>query len=306
MDCAVQTDPAEPSFWDDLDAPQKRAKKPYISLTKRLLLRCQNARKRLEAHQADGLNATNEDPKIVPEQFPSRVVQLATHPPPPPNVDAKTITDDIDVKVESTLVLSPTPSSFAVPLEKPRPPGQSSSGSDQKVHLAPIQLSPLPSTLQENQTSSSFLDTNGVCSEDCPDQPALPQQASDDPVKKSDVAAAPGLMSAPSPVVQTSKINRISLPTNTTHITNIPQPSPVRKKLSVAEYFKLVNTNKTEAHPPPDSHPVCSPVFQPSTPKPVSKADVQTPTIAANINVATDASHREDGDSPNTGKDPKL
>ena len=300
VDSAVQTDPAEFPFWDGLDAPPKRTKKPYISLMKRLLLRCKSDRRRLEAHQGDSLNVSSKDPNILQEPLSGDVVQPATHS--PLNVDTKTVPDDTDVKAESTLVLSPKPSSFSVPLEKPRPPGQLPNGSDQKAHMAPVQASSLPSPPQENQISSNPLDSNRICSMDLPDPPALPQQASDETIKKSDGPTTPGLMSAPSPAVQPSKINHISLPTNAAHITNVPQPSPVRKKLSVAEYFKL----KTETLPTSDPHSVSSPVLQPSNLKTAAKPDVQVPTVATTNSVDTHGSTREDGDPPNAGKDPKL
>lgn len=299
VDCAVQTDPAEFPFWDDLNAPPKRVKRPHMSLTKRLLLRCQRDRRRLDAQQGDGLDVSCKDPNVLQEPLSRGVVQLARHP--PPNVDAKTIPDDIEVKAESTSVLSPKLSSFSVPLEKPRPPGQAFNGSDQKAHIVPVQAPPLPSPPQENQISLTPLDSNGICSMDLPDQSPFFHQASEESAIKHDGPTTPGLMSAPSPVVQTSRINHISLPANAAHITNIPQPSPVRKKLSVAEYFKL----KTETLPTPDPHSVSSPVLQPSTPKTASKPDVQVPTVAATNSVAH-GSNREEGDPPNAGKDPKL
>lgn len=304
MDCAVQTDPAEFPYWDDPDSPPNRIKKPYTSLTKRLLLRCQRDRRRLEARQVDGLKIPNKPPNNIQEPSPGSVVQPATDS--PPNLDAKITPDDPKVNAESTLVLSPKHSSFNVPLEKPRPPGQAPNSSDQEAHTAPIQVLPLPSPPQENQTLPTPLDSNGVCSVDLPDQSALPQQVLDEPATKSVGPAPPGFISSRSPVVQNSKINHISLPANAAHIANMPQPSPVRKKLSVAEYIKLVSTNKTETLPTPDPQSVSSPILQPSTPKTIFKPDVQAARVAAANNGNTHGSNREDDDPPNMGKDPKL
>lgn len=307
MDCAVQTDPAEFPYWDDLDSLPKHVKKPYTSLTKRLLLRCQRDRRRLEAHQSDGLKVPNEAPNIHQEPFSSSVVQPATRP--PTNGDAKTTPEDSKTDAENTLVLSPKHLSFNVPLEKPRPPGQTPNSSDQAAHIAQIKVPPLPSPPQESQLPPTSPHSNGICSVDLPVQSALPQQVSEESATKSVGPGTTSFISTRSPAVQTSNINHISLPTtaaNIANIANIPQPSPVRKKLSVAEYFKLVNTNKTETLPAPDSQTVSSPVLQPSTPKTAIKSDVQVARLAATNSGATPGSKREDDDPPYAGKDPKL
>lgn len=304
MDCAVQTDPTEVPYWDDLDSPPKRIKKPYISLTKRLLLRCQRDRRRLEAHQGNGLNIPNETQNIPQEPCSSGVVQHATHS--PPNVDAKSTPDDSNVNPESTLAISPKHSSFNVPLEKPRPPGQAPLGSDPTAHKAPVQIPPLPSPPQENQIPSPPLPSNGTYSADLLQQSPLPKQESDELTTKFVEPAIPSFIATPSPVVQVPKINHNSLPANATHIANIAQPSPVRKKLSVAEYIKLVNTNKTESLSASDSQTINSPVLQLNTPKTASKPDVQAPRAALTTTGASQGTNRVDDDPLNTGKDPKL
>jgi hypothetical protein len=82
---------------------------------------------------------------------------------------------------------------------------------------------------------------------------------------------------------------------------NVAHPSPVRKKLSVADYIKLVNTNKTETLPGPENQAVSSP-----TPKSVTKPESQAKSVAETTSGAVLGSTRAIADALKAGKDPKL
>lgn len=309
VDCAVQTDPTELPHWVDLGPPPKRGKNPYISLTRRLFLRCQRDRRRLEAHQCDSENVPtdifNTDQKRAfyslgqPSTTCSPILE-----------DEKAISEDDKMNIENTRALLPEHLSFNVPLQKPRPPGPPPSSSDQTVQTAQITLSPPPLPTQETHLRPNSPHLNGISSMDLPIQPSQPPRMLDEPAKRV-TGLVPKSIPARPPTVQTTNINHVSLPINTANIANIanvPQPSPVRKKLSVAEYFKLVNTNKSEILPSPDSPAVVSnPLLQSSTPKTTIKSDMQATKVVLNTSGETSSSKREDhDDSPCASKDPKL
>jgi hypothetical protein len=82
---------------------------------------------------------------------------------------------------------------------------------------------------------------------------------------------------------------------------NIAQPSPVRKKLSVADYFKLVNTNKIETLPAPENQAASS-----QTLKSVVKPEAHTTSVTETTSEAVLGSKRTIADALKAGKDPKL
>lgn len=309
VDCAVQTDFAESPYWDDLDPPPKRVKKPYTSLTKRLLLRCQRDRRRLEARQGDGLNGPNESPNVGQEPSSSNFVQPTAYR--PSDEDVNITSEDSKVEVENVVVLPPENLSFRVPLQKPRPPSQMPNDPDQEIPMAHIKIPSLPSPLLETQLSLTLHHPNGNFSEDSPAQPPPPPpppppHVSDEPATKSAAATILSPISTRPPAVQTSNINHVSLPTNAANSANVVQPSPIRKKLSLAEYLNIVNTNKTETHPPPDPQALSSPILQSSPQKTVIKPDVQATKVIATTGGAVPCSKRDDEEPLNADKDPKL
>lgn len=301
MDCAVQTDPAEFPYWDEPGSPPTRAAKPYTSLTKRLLLRCQRDRRRLEAQQRDITKGPKEAPNINQEAISScsigSVVCLAT------DGDAVNTLDDSKIEdIVNVLVLPPEQLSVDVPLQKPRPPGEAPNGTDQ-VHITDIKPPPQPSFPQESRLPPSSPLSNGICSVELRAQPTLASQLPGEPATKSAGASTRGPIPARLPAVQTSSNNQTSLPVN---VANIAQPSPVRKKLSVAQYFKLLNTNKTETLSAPDHHAVNSPVLQPSPLKTIIKPDIHPTKATVAPGGVILGSKKEDDDPLQAGMDSKL
>jgi hypothetical protein len=294
VDCAIQTDPAEFPSWDEPGSQPTRATKPYTSLKKRLLLRCQRDRRRLEAQQRDDVDIPKEAPNINQQAIPSDLIAstvcLAT--------DGDALEDSKVEDIVNISVLPPEQLSVDVPLQKPRPPGEAPNGTDQ-VHMAEIKPPPPPLLLLETQLPPVSPLSNGICSVDLRAQPMRAPSLPDETATKSDAASTRGPVPARLPAVQTSSNNQASLPVN---LANLAQPSPVRKKLSVAEYFKLVNTNKTETLSAPDHHAVNSPVLQPSPLKTTLKPDLHATKAAA---ASIPGSKKEDDDLLKAGKDSK-
>ncbi len=259
VDCAVQTEPPEFPPWDELDSPPKVIKRPYISLTKRLLLRCQRRRRHIETHKGDGLKFREELPNAKQQSSSSSLVEPTACPPSSGDVNITTNDSKVEL-VENILVLPPEHISFSVPLEKPRPPGLVSSCDDQ-LRLIETKSPTPPLQIPEIQSLPASPHSNGTCAENLLVQPSQPSHLTDEIAIKSDRAPTPNSIPARSPAVQTSNISHAFLPANAGPMANIAHPSPVRKKLSVADYIKLVNTNKTETLPAPENQAVSSPTL---------------------------------------------
>ena len=226
---SVQTD-AEPGVWDQPPAAHGQKRKVYISLGKRLLMRCQQDRDQVQQRRASMENTADNSKAEAAEQ----TLEKATG-----NVNRESA--DVDMELEpgkSPDLVAPEKMSPERP-EKPRPPDKDMD--DPGVSGISIKPPPPPSTMTTLSTSpKQGTSINGFRSPDLRVQLPAVQPLSNDAVSASPIASItiPAIARSPFPHTSNSYPPLFSNPTP-----NAVAPSPV-KKVSLGEYF---SRRKTES-----------------------------------------------------------
>ena len=268
VDSSMQTDS---DFEDGADIPNAQVpvqRTPYVSLTKRLLLRCHRERKKLDSASA----APSKGPPAVRE---NTIID------PVVDVTLSTITDANDdvemgeVKHDQASQMPPDPS-----FEKPRPPDgeQSSSTRAPNSPTGIIKPPPLPQGWQSSQHSERKQPINGFRNIDLKVE-LPPKQLFTSNINTPTVVGTPnslGSFVAQSPVLHTPSLSSTA---------SITQPSPIKKKLSLGDYMSRRSSHKAET-------PTL--ITAPSHASDVGSQQGSSPTSAnAPLNVPTTAN--EDG-----------
>ena len=257
VDSSVQTDIDENDDWYKPTDGHILPRKPFVSLTKRLLLRCQRDRAKLEERErtpsipATDLQVGSGQPPEVQIKNASPVDSAAIiH----PNHAEDAEMHDVGLGV----TLDPDSLPSDLPVQKPRPPDQPSNLPD-PAQVGDIK-SPLPPVSNEaNPPDFQSCPTNGFRSTDLrvqlPPTPQLPHQNSE-----------PSITATPSSIPSQSPFSHIPIHTSNSYpplfsasISNHVQPSPVKKKVSLGEY---ITRKKTESHSAAEKHASSSPVLQ--------------------------------------------
>ena len=303
VDSSVQTDADESDEWyKAADAPIP-PRKPFVSLTKRLLLRCQRDRAKLEERARTAftltvdLQASNEQPPDVrmEDSSPADTIVLVG-----PNRPEATEMHDVGLGV----TLNPDSLPSDLPVEKPRPPDQASELSDSAT--AGDIASPLQPTVPSGAKSSDLQSRpiNGFRSTDLRVQlpliPQLPQENSE-----PTITATPSSLVPPSPFSHTPNHTSNSYPPLfPAAISNHVQPSPVKKKVSLGEYM---SRKKTESHSAAEKHASSSPVLQQHPNKSLAGIEEGAKDLATEGSVIADTPQKEDVIIPGQeGKDTKT
>lgn len=260
-DSSMQTDPDPETDWAMADAGHPAPRKPFLSLTKRLLKRCHRERVLL-----DGSTKSPLEGKAIPSPIDdSLVVATAT--------EASKEHRDSDgdtVMRDGDLVALPPELSTNSPVEKPRPPDDSPMAFDAS---APTQTPilkppPLPQAWSHPSPSERKQSINGFRTADLRVQLPPKQLFSGAPTTPLTIGT-PGSIStsiAQSPVLQTPSACPLffSVPTS-----NLVQPSPVKKKLSLGDYMSRRSSHKvdtpTSATAPSPTAPGSSPTMTHTT-----------------------------------------
>ena len=224
---AIQTEPDDEGDWYVPKAQTLRPRKPYMSLTKRLLLRSQHDRQRLE----DWRHATEASPRQ--EAVSSQGVAKSY------DLKSSRLHQDVDVADAGTV------SSLV---------SQYSAGDVQTLNPDPnipiprrsIECEPPPCLSQATQQSSEqSRPVNGFRSIARVQPPPKPSQSFDSsfsaPLTQTPTSAVPS-----PPYTQTSSPLPSSIPTSTA---GLVQPSPVKKKVSLSDYIKRKGSQSTESKP---------------------------------------------------------
>ncbi|KAL8659624.1 MAG: hypothetical protein Q9226_000329 [Calogaya cf. arnoldii] len=216
---SVQTETDDQAEWSRV-TKSNQPRKPYMSLSKQLLLRSQRNRMRMEqriqteAHQ-------RQDPFAPMQESNGNMVVLS---------EAGEDTEMHDI--QSSVGRATTKTIGGSPIPKPRPPDDP----DARTENASMDFKP---PLPPPQSSNGYRATDLRVQLPSP----IPQHASDGiSASPRDIGPSPVIIR--SPFIQTPS----SLPPLFSSSTpNIIQPSPVKKKVSLGEYMSR-RSNKAEAH----------------------------------------------------------
>lgn len=264
VDSMMQTDNDEKDAWEGSSGTNVSKRKSYVSLTKRLLMRCHEDRMRLEEekrHVGDEVAGNSDQMSdIQPINGPSPA-QSST-PTTSPTAVKQHDQEDVEMKdVEGS------PGST---IEKPRPPDTSpialetpSEGSHPMIKPPPP---PWPSSTSPTTNHPRPL-TNGY---KCLD---LHVQLPPTPVFSSNTVLTPSISGTPTSTAGSSAPSPFSLGSHSypapfpASMPNVAQPSPVKKKLSLGDYMSR-KSHKAETPSSERSQQGNSPTMSPRMLKP--------------------------------------
>lgn len=306
MNSAVQTDGDGRSDLLETQVPPQPWRKPYISLTKRLLLRCQKERERLETGKNADQHADQHTSTAV-----SNSIQTSSsgegHEPPisdPVDVTASKIagqSESKDIKTHQTQ--EPGSELSNVPVQKPRPPDPpaviSSSTPNPEIKPPPP---PWSSQVPPN-SSIQRRHINGHLSNDLRVQlPSTPQLLRES-VSESSVVLTPTSGVVRSPFPQTSNSHPSTLPSGPS---NLVHPSPV-KKVSLEDYINRnrLSNSKAESQSIPEKNASASPVLQQAPPNASAGLEGEPKAITTEGSAIIDTPMKDVCDPPED-KGPKV
>lgn len=219
---SMQTEPDEHADWYDL-AEQEQPRKPFMSLSKQLLLRSQRERSKLEQRlQGRQRFATPQEPngdRTMPVQIKE-------------DVEMQDVQPGID-RTGNEMANNST-------VQKPRPPGTENNQADDSLKTS---IYPVPAPLSSKDHHATGLQVQ------LPSQPPLllSETSSASPKDVSQSPVTTRLLPPFAPPVPPSTYPPLHPPP--VNSTGMPQPSPAKKKYSLGEYMSRLQ-HKTE---PPSS-----------------------------------------------------
>ncbi|KAI4213544.1 MAG: hypothetical protein LQ351_003768 [Letrouitia transgressa] len=268
VNSSVQTEPTRKHEWYS-PTVAKSPRQPYISLTKRLLIRCRQDRIKLEQRmQAEASVTTNfrwDQPSPVNDirddhSVSTKATGLANHETKMQNVSNEPVGD----------------TSLEPPAIKPRPPDNSL---DLKTGGGTVTVLPPP-------TSSA----NGFPSPDPNPQPPVFQQ----PTVESTSSSLP--ISIPQSRTKGLSIIPTAIPPHppfSVAVSNIVQPSPVKKKIKFEEYISQ-RVNKAEGSGSTEQAVGTSPVIQHGPLKPLGGVEGESKGIPLEGSTGVDSPNKGD------------
>lgn len=264
---AMQTDRDDDDWYSPPCAPVS-VKKPYISLTKRLLLRSQRDREKLEERRRSSinnsvpLNANGHSGSSAPQIHDAAEMEYSAQPP----KSAHAPTDTLSHTPSNTAELKPPPlwhsNGSQAATEQSRPINRF------RTNDLRVQLPSKPSVTTDSASNTPLIETPTS---------TVPQS----PFVQNSASYPPLLSNSSSSTVQ---------------------PSPVKKKVSLGEYFSRLKGSQ-----PPSEMPSSSPIMQHGTLKNFASL-MGEPKDSAMHGSAIMETPREDHESLVTGesKDPNL
>ena len=290
VDSSVQTDADETDDWYKPGGAPIAPRKPFVSLTRRLLLRCQRDRAKLEAR---GRAASTPTVDLQASSEQSSDVQMKDSL--PANSSAFTgpnLPEDIEMHdVGLGVTLNPDSLPSDLPVEKPRPPDQAMILPDPAA-AGDTKSPPLPSILNDVKPPDvQPRSTNGFRSTDLRVQlPATPQLHQEN--SEPSITATPSSLVPQSPFSYTANHTPNSYPPLfPAAVSNHVQPSPVKKKVSLGEYM---SRKKTESHSAAEKHASSSPVLQQHPIKPLAGIEEGVKDLAMEGSAIADTPKKEE------------
>ncbi|MCJ1314865.1 hypothetical protein MMC15_000179 [Xylographa vitiligo] len=229
VDSSMQTDPDPEHDWatgHNLSPPLRR---PFISLTKRLLMRCH--KEKVDSEMARKVLGNKQNTPGLGEDSPSMPAE-AEMSSGQSHLNGDTIMHDVDH-------VSPLPQVSSDPaVEKPRPPDQSPHKLDESTQnqTSPLKPPPVPHTWPSLRQFDRKPPNNGFRAADLRVQLPPKQLFSGGPTTPSNITTSNSVASsmAQSPLTHTP--NSYPPPFSTSS-SNIVTPSPAMKKLSLSDYI---------------------------------------------------------------------
>ena len=203
---AMQTDRDDEDDWYSTPSAPVLGKKPYVSLTKRLLLRSQKDRKRFEERRWSTTSNLNN---LEPNENSSTFITSQVH--------EDTDMQDAGSGQSSLLAHASTGSLLAIP----------SKSAELKPPLWP--LNGLQAAVEQSRPLNGFRINNDLRVQLPPKPSVLADYATSTPVIETPTSTIPQ-----SPFVQNSTSHSSLFSTSSS---NLVQPSPIKKKVSLGEYF---------------------------------------------------------------------
>ncbi|KAL8735226.1 MAG: hypothetical protein Q9166_001102 [cf. Caloplaca sp. 2 TL-2023] len=261
---SVQTEPDEHGGWYNV-AKCDRPRKPFMSLSKQLLLRSQRNRMRMEQRlQAE----------VRPQESPLQPMQESSENTVVPSQAGEDVQmQDAQANPDHAVMETKNGS----PIEKPRPPDDACS----RTEGANAQIKPPPPPHFSNGYRATDLRVQLP--------PSMPQPAIEGiSTSPRDVGQSPVAVRSPSVQMPSTYP-----PLFSTSTSNIVQPSPVKKKVSLGEYMSR-RGNKAEAASTRDKPSNSSPVLPQVPVKPLAGLD-EVKGVVDEASAVVDTSRREDG-----------
>lgn len=297
----MQTDAGGINDWYELTVPHNPRTGRYVSLTKRLLLRCQKDRERLAA-ASDAACDTNEKPDHGISSTPSgesrehNMLEIIDAAP----VNTTEDSEMKDIKHDPGSEPGSVPSN--IPVQKPRPPDQIPDNPDS---MTGTEIKPPP--LWPSQTAQSSPahhgHINGYHSTELrvqlPPTPQIPHESA----SESSNVLAPNPALARSPSTQTLNSHPPTFPANSSSLVH---PSPVKKKVSLVDYLNRLSNSKAESQSTSDKNASASLVLHQTPPKVLAGLEGGPKVLATEGSAIVDTPMKEAGDPLTDGKNSKL
>lgn len=299
----VQTDAGERNDWYELIVPHNSRRSCYISLTKRLLLRCQKDRERLTAAS----NATSDTSKEMlghgisssPSGESKESDMLETNDAAP--INATEDSEMKDVKYDPRPEPGNMPSN--IPVQKPRPPDQTSVNIESMTGTE-IKPPPPPWPSLAAQTSPMHHGhINGYHSTELRVQLPPTPQIPPEPASELSNVLAPNSVPYRSPSTQTSNSHPPTFPANASSLVH---PSPVKKKVSLVDYLSRLSNSKAESQSTLDKNVTASPAVHQNPPKVLAVLEGESKILATEGSTIVNTPMKEADDPLAEGKDLKL
>ena len=288
IDSSTQTDPDDDH--DELYPPtavSRRSQKPYMSLAKRLLLRCQQERLSLE----DQSSVLPKPPPLPTQGWQHHAPDGSGGPPPRP-VEALSSADVLMQDASASAHTEYPSVSSQSPVQRPRPPGVLSELSETPESVASKPPLPKWPASSSDRSSVQNLPTAGPHSSGLhvkpPSAPPPPHINTSDTI----MSDTPTSATNNSPFAQTLNSHAIHFPPSS--VAGLAQPSPAKKKVSLGEYMSRRGNHRSESTASAtEKSTVGSPVHQHATAKPLSNVDEEGKVVVMEGSAIVDTPKKE-------------
>ncbi|MCJ1291935.1 hypothetical protein MMC34_003485 [Xylographa carneopallida] len=229
VDCSMQTDPDPEHDWATGNNPSSPFRRPFISLTKRLLMRCH--KEKVESEMTRKILGNGHNRHGLVEDASSTPAEAERS-------SGQSISNEDTVMHDGDSV-SPLPQVLSdLAVEKPRPPDQPLPKLDESTQdqASPLKSPPVPQTWSSLQQPDRKQTTNGFRTADLRVQLPPKQLFSGGP-------RTPSIITTPNSVAGSIAQSPLSHTPNaypppfSTSSSNIVTPSPAMKKLSLSDYI---------------------------------------------------------------------
>ena len=276
VDSSMQTEPEEDdAAWYRPPAASMTARKPYVSITKRLLLRSQQDRARLEERREAALEPSEA-------MKPNEPVETNTS-------NSMPTQENVDIEMQDA------GSARSPPLTNTTEAAKSGNGHPIADRNPTPEIKPPPPWPSDERPRP----INGYRSSD------LKVQLPPKPSISSDSASSTPIVETPTSAIPQSPFsnNPPMLPSSLSHsVSSLVQPSPIKKKISLNEW----SSRRKGSQPATEMQTSNSPTMLPGSLKPPSLTNGISKDTEMQGSAIVDTPKAEESNPIEQGKDPKL